>query len=191
MMQKAIFLDRDGTINHDPGYIKDPSIVKILPGVAEGIKRLKDDFGFKMIVISNQAGVSKGLMTLEDVENVNRRVNELLMEEGAEIDAFYYCPFHPEIDSQEKAKCRKPSPFMIVQAAEDFEVDLSLSYMIGDKASDVEAGINAGVKTVLMESSSTAQEISALHNLGKKPNFTAANFLEACDFVIKDLSGGF
>ena len=191
MMQKAIFLDRDGTINHDPGYIKDPSIVKILPGVAEGIKRLKNDFGFKMLVVSNQAGVSKGLMTLEDVENVNRRVNELLMEEGAEIDAFYYCPFHPEIDSQEKAKCRKPSPFMIVQAAEDFEVDLSLSYMIGDKASDVEAGINAGVKTVLMESSSTAQEISALHNLGKKPNFTAANFLEACDFVIKDLSGGF
>lgn len=189
-MQRAIFLDRDGTINHDPGYIKDPSEIIILAGVAEGIKKLKEDFGFKMIVISNQAGVAKGLMTCDDVEAVNLRINELLMIEGASIDAFYYCPHHPDVDSPEKSICRKPSPFMIVQAAEDFKIDLSHSYMFGDKSSDVECGINAGLKTVLLISESIEKEISTLHNLGKKPNFTAANFNEACDFVIKDLSGG-
>ncbi|MFA7229302.1 MAG: HAD family hydrolase [Melioribacteraceae bacterium] len=190
-MRRAIFLDRDGTINHDPGYIKDPSLIVILPGVAEGIKKLKEEFGYKMIVVSNQAGVSKGLMTIEDVDAVNSRVNELLLSQGASIDAFFYCPFHPDNDPEEKSICRKPSPFMIVQAAEEFKIDLSQSYMIGDKSSDVEAGINAGVKTILLESENTTKEISALHNLGKKPNFTAANFSEACDFVIKDLSGGF
>lgn len=189
-MHKAMFLDRDGTINHDPGYIKDPSLVVILPGVAAGIKKLKDEFGFKIIVISNQAGISKGLMTSEDVDSVNLRVNELLKMNGTSIDAFYYCPFHPDNDPPEKSDCRKPSPFMIVQAAADFNIELDQSYMIGDKSSDVEAGLNAGVKTILLRSEFTAKEISTLHNLGKKPNFTAANFTEACDFVIKDFSGG-
>lgn len=189
-MQRAIFLDRDGTINHDPGYIKDPSDIIILPGVAEGIKKLKNDFGFKVIVVSNQAGVAKGLMTLQDVDSVNLKVNELLMAEGTSVDAFYYCPYHPDFDSPEKSNCRKPSPLMIVQAADELKIDLSKSYMFGDKSSDVECGINAGVKTVLLVSESIEKEISALHNLGKKPNFTAANFIQACDFVIKDLSGG-
>ncbi len=183
-------MDRDGTINHDPGYIKDPSSIVILPGVAEGIKKLKDEFGFKIIVISNQAGVSKGLMTIQDVDSVNIKVNELLNTAGTSVDAFYYCPFHPDNDPPEKSICRKPSPFMIVQAAADYDIILSQSYMMGDKWSDVEAGLNAGVKTILLESEFTAKEISALHNLGKKPNFTAANFTEACDFVIKDFSGG-
>ena len=183
-------MDRDGTINHDPGYIKDPSEIVILPGVAEGIKKLKNDYGFKIIVVSNQAGVAKGLMTREDVEAVNSKVNELLKKEGASVDSFYYCPFHPDIDPPEKSNCRKPSPLMIVQASAEFDIDLSLSYMIGDKWSDVESGINAGVKTVLLESITINKEISTLLNLGKKPNFTAANFSEACDFVINDLSGG-
>ena len=189
-MQRAIFLDRDGTINHDPGYIKDPSEITILLGVPEGIKKLKDNFGFKIIVISNQAGVSKGLMTIEDVDAVNLKINELLIKQGTSVDAFYYCPYHPDIDPPEKSICRKPSPLMIVQAAEEFKIDLSHSYMMGDKWSDVECGINAGVKTILLHSSTIEKEISALHNLGKKPNFTAANFSEACDFVIIDLSGG-
>ncbi len=189
-MQRAIFLDRDGTINHDPGYIKDSSEIVILPGVAEGIKKLKNEFGFRVIVISNQAGVAKGLMTIEDVDAVNRRINELLMEEGTSVDSFYYCPFHPDIDPPEKSICRKPSPLMIVQAAEEFDIDLSQSYMIGDRSSDVESGINAGVKTILLVSLMIEKEISVLHNLGKKPNFTAANFTEACNFVIHDLTGG-
>lgn len=190
MTTRALFLDRDGTINHDPGYIKDPSEVVILPGVAEGIKKLKEEYGFKIIVVSNQAGISKGLMTHEDVENVNEKINKLLLADGTSVDAFYFCPFHPDFDSPEKTICRKPSPFMIVQAAEEHKISLSGSYMIGDKASDVESGLNAGVKSILLRGPSFDKEISTLHNLGKKPNFVAANFKDACDFIIKDFSGG-
>jgi len=190
MKHHAIFLDRDGTLNHDSGYIKDPSKVVLLPGVSEGIRKLKNEYGFKAIVISNQAGVSKGIMTIEDVDSINDHINELLDKEGTGIDAFYYCPFHPDFDPPEKLNCRKPSPVMIVQAASEHEIDLSKSYMIGDKASDVESGINAGVKTILLNSEATNNEISILHNLGKKPNFTAANFKEVCDFIINDFSGG-
>ena len=190
MITRALFLDRDGTINHDPGYIKDPAQVVILSGVSEGIRKLKELYGFKIIVVSNQAGISKGLMAHEDVINVNAKINELLSSEGASIDAFYYCPFHPDNDPPEKTICRKPSPFMIVQAAEEHKISLSGSYMIGDKASDVECGLNAGVKSILLHGHSFDNEISTLHNLGKKPNFVAANFKDACDFIIKDLSGG-
>ncbi len=190
MKHHAIFLDRDGTINHDSGYIKDPSEVVLLPGVSEGIKKLKNEFGFKAIVVSNQAGVAKGIMTIADVEAVNVRINNLLKKYGTNVDAFYYCPFHPDFDPPEKSICRKPSPFMIVQAAEEQAIDLSRSYMIGDKASDIESGISAGVKTILIIGEDNRNEISILHNLGKKPNFTAANFKEVCDFIINDFSGG-
>lgn len=190
MKHYAIFLDRDGTINHDSGYIKDPSNVILLSGVSEGIKKLKDEYGFKAIVISNQAGVSKGIMTSGDVDSVNDRINHLLKQNGTAIDAFYYCPFHPDFDPPEKSNCRKPSPVMIVQAAAEHEIDLSKSYMIGDKSSDIECGINAGVKTVLIDYEADHNEISILHNLGKKPNFTTANFKEVCDFIINDFSGG-
>lgn len=102
MLIPAVFLDRDGTINYDSGYIKEPEKVIIMEGVSEGIRKLKRQFGFKIIVISNQAGVAKGLLTLEDVESVNNKIYEILLEEGAEIDAFYYCPFHPDYDPPEK-----------------------------------------------------------------------------------------
>jgi D,D-heptose 1,7-bisphosphate phosphatase len=190
MLQHAIFLDRDGTINFDTGYVKNPDDVHLMEGVAEGIRKLKDLFGFKMIVVSNQAGVSKGIMTIEDVEIVNAKVNELLQKEGTCIDAFYYCPFHPDNDPPAKTVCRKPSPFMILKAAEEHNIDLKKSYMIGDKTSDVDAGINANIKTVFINAGNTADEISILYNLGKKPNFVAANFNIACDFIIKDFSGG-
>jgi len=186
----AIFLDRDGTINFDPGYIKNPDEVYLLDGVAEGIRKLKDQFGFKIIVISNQAGVSKGLMTIQDVENINYKINNLLSNHGTSIDYFYYCPFHPDYDPPDKSECRKPSPKMIFKAAKDHQINLNNSYMIGDRASDIEAGINANLKSVLLKSKNSDVEISMLQSLGKNPNFVAANFLDACDFIINDLSGG-
>ena len=183
-------MDRDGTINFDPGYIKNPDEVHLLDGVAEGIRKLKGDFGFKIVVISNQAGVSKGLLTVTDVEAVNKKVNLLLQKEGTSIDAFYYCPYHPDFDTTDKTICRKPSPYMILKAADELKIDLANSYMVGDKMSDVEAGINAGTKTVYLTHELSNDEISILHNLGKKPNFVAANFHDACDFILKDFSGG-
>ncbi|MBI5806801.1 MAG: HAD family hydrolase [Ignavibacteriales bacterium] len=189
MSNIAIFLDRDGTINFDPGYIKNPDDVKILPGVSEGIRKLKVELGFKIVVVSNQAGVSKGLMTLEDVHAVNNRIQELLKKENAEIDAFYFCPFHPDYDDEEKSKCRKPSPLMLLKAAEELDIDLTRSFMVGDRAGDVEAGLNAGVKSILLQSEIAEEEIRNLESKNLSPLFIAKNFLDACEFIIKEFGG--
>lgn len=190
MTNRAVFLDRDGTINFDSGYIKDPDSVVILDGVTEGIKKLRNDYGFKIIVISNQAGVSRGLITIEDVELVNEKVKSLLAKEYAILDAIYYCPYHPDYDPPEKTICRKPSPFMVVQAAKNHNINLSESYMVGDRWGDVICGLDAGVKSILLKSDILQDEISILHSRGKNPNFIAANFKDACEYIIKDLSGG-
>jgi len=190
MTQRALFLDRDGTINFDSGYIKDPASVVILDGVIEGIRKLRNKYGFKVIVISNQAGISRGLITIEDVELVNEKIKNLLAEKNAIIDAVYYCPYHPDFDPPEKTICRKPSPFMIVQAAKDYQINLSESYMIGDRWGDVICGLDAGVKSILLKSDFLEKEISTLHSRSKNPNFIAANFKDACEYIIKDLSGG-
>jgi D,D-heptose 1,7-bisphosphate phosphatase len=189
MSNVAIFLDRDGTINFDPGYIKNPDDVKILPGVSEGIRKLKVELGFKIVVVSNQAGVSKGLMTLEDVHAVNNRIQELLKKENAEIDAFYFCPFHPDYDDEEKSKCRKPSPLMLLKAAEELDIDLTRSFMVGDRAGDIEAGLNAGVKSILLQSEIAEEEIKNLESKNLSPLFIAKNFLDACEFIIKEFGG--
>lgn len=188
-MNKAVFLDRDGTINVDTGYVKDPKDVKILPGVIEGIRKLKELFGFKIVVISNQAGVAKGLMTINDVEAVNNKIKEIFKNDNVEIDAFYYCPFHPDYDDEEKSKCRKPSPFMILKAEEELNIDLKKSYMIGDRSSDIEAGENAGVKTILLKSEIYNNELNDLKKKNINPNFVANSFLDACEFIIKDFGG--
>jgi len=185
MLTPAVFLDRDGTINIDFGYIKDPNLVKLFPFVPEGIKLLKN-FGFKIIVISNQAGISYGIMTHADVKNVNNKINELLLGFDTYIDAFYYCPFHPDYNSPEEALCRKPSPDMIVQASKELQLDLMKSYMVGDKSSDILCGLNAGVKTVLLDYEGNTEEINILQNQGKKPNFVAANFIEVYNFITSD-----
>jgi D,D-heptose 1,7-bisphosphate phosphatase len=188
-MNKAIFLDRDGTINIDTGYIGDVNLVSLFPGVAEGIKKLKDQLGFIIIVISNQSGITRGLITSEDVDRVNNRINELLELTKTNIDAFYYCPFHPDYDSQEKCKCRKPSPQLVFESSKKFNVDLTKSYFAGDKVSDIECGKNAGIKTVLIRNSLNEAEIIQLQNSQNSPNFVAGDFLTFVDFIEKDSIG--
>ena len=186
MNNHAVFLDRDGTINIDPGYLGDPDSVELYDGVAEGIYKLKVIHNFKIIVISNQSGITRGLITEKDVKAVNNRINELLSSHSTSIDSFYYCPFHPEFDHEEKCKCRKPSPDMIFQAARDFDIDLTKSYMVGDTASDIECGKNAGIKSILIKNTLKNGEINLLKDAGKTPNFVAHNFLDVCNYIIKD-----
>lgn len=188
MSNCAVFLDRDGTINEDPGYLGDPNSVKLLPGVAEGISELKTKLDFKIIVISNQSGIARGLITHEQVIEVNEKINTLLSEQNTEIDVFYFCPFHPEFSSEEDAECRKPSPKMIKHAAAENDIDLSRSYMIGDKALDVLCGINAGIKTILINSETVSEEINSLKKELKSPNFVADNFLDAVNFIKQDFN---
>jgi D-glycero-D-manno-heptose 1,7-bisphosphate phosphatase len=190
MKTPAVFFDRDGTINIDPGYLGDPELVKLFPNVPQSISKLRNIFGFKIVVVSNQSGISRGLISSKDVNNVNLKINELLKPENALIDAFYFCPYHPQFSPAEKCSCRKPSPEMILTAAKDLNIDLSKSYMVGDKASDIISGYNAGVKTVLISTSENDEQINILQKEDKRANFVAENFSSACNFICHDFSGG-
>ncbi|SNR88374.1 D-glycero-alpha-D-manno-heptose-1,7-bisphosphate 7-phosphatase [Desulfurobacterium atlanticum] len=141
-MKKAIFLDRDNTLIEDEGYIHEPEKVKLLPTVGEGLKLLKEK-GFLLIVVSNQSGIGRGYFKEEDFHAVNKKLNSLLKENfNVEIDDFFFCPHKPD----DNCLCRKPKTLLFKKAAEKWKINISESFMIGDKEIDVEAGKNAGCK---------------------------------------------
>jgi D-glycero-D-manno-heptose 1,7-bisphosphate phosphatase len=141
-MAKAVFLDRDETLNPDPGYISDPGNFMLYPWVSHELKRLKDA-GFLLVIISNQSGVGRGLIPHGALEAIHQKLNHLLHAAvGIEIDHFAICTHRPE----EECLCRKPKPKLILDSAAQFGIELSDSYMIGDRESDRLAGLNAGVK---------------------------------------------
>jgi len=189
MKNFAVFLDRDGTINYDPGYLGNPDLVKLFPGTGKALSSLKNDLKFKLIVISNQSGIARGFISKADVDSVNDRINLLLAPFNAQIDRFYYCPFHPDFSTAEESRCRKPSPEMVLKAANDFDIDLSGSYFIGDSVSDIKCGVNAGVKTILIQVSDDKDRICALKKENILPNFVARNLQEASIFIKKDFNG--
>ncbi len=184
MNQRAVFLDRDGTLNIDPGYLGDPDNVKLYPGVCEGIAELKRN-GYKIIVISNQSGITRGLITEEQVNAVNEKINSILRaESNTSIDAFYYCPYHPDFDDEEKTKCRKPNPDMVLRASEEYGINLSESFFLGDTVADIKCGKNAGCETIFISNGSNEDELIKLHNKNILPTFKARNFLNACEFIL-------
>jgi D-glycero-D-manno-heptose 1,7-bisphosphate phosphatase len=151
-VERAVFLDRDGTIIEHVDYVYDCSQVKLIPRASEAI-RLLNESGFKVIIITNQPGVARGYFTEETVREINKYVQECLAKEGARIDEVYYCPHHAEGTIEEYAKecdCRKPKPGMIVRAVHELGIDLEGSFAIGDRTIDVEAGERAGCRTVLL-----------------------------------------
>ena len=140
-LSPAVFMDRDGTIMEDTHYCSNPKDVRIFPGVAEALRRLKSR-GFKLIVITNQSGIGRGLFTLDQYRAVE---GELLRQLGdGLIDATYYCPDVPG----QPSNCRKPAPGMVVQATRDHQIDLSRSFLVGDKEIDVGCAHNAGVRAI-------------------------------------------
>lgn len=142
LLKKAVFLDRDGTLNEDPGYLSDPDQLKLLPGVGEGLAALKKA-GFLLIVISNQSGVGRGLIKDVTLPLIHSKMNELLKVWQVHIDDFYFCSHKPE----DFCQCRKPKPKLIYDAILKYGIDLSRSVMIGDKITDAEAGKNAGIQS--------------------------------------------
>lgn len=151
-MCKTIFLDRDGTINEEVHYLHRPEDFKLLPGAARAI-RLWNENGFWVVVVTNQAGVARGYYTEEEVKALHRYANRLLAEQGAHIDAFYYCPHHPDhgIGPYKKAcHCRKPETGMFEEAQKARPVDKAHSFMVGDKWLDIQAGARFGVRTALV-----------------------------------------
>jgi D-glycero-D-manno-heptose 1,7-bisphosphate phosphatase len=138
---RAVFVDRDGTIIHDADYCSDPSQVRAFDGAADALRRLKNA-GFKIIVITNQSGIGRGFFTEKQYRAVEAEVSRQLGD--GLIDATYFCPDAPG----QPSKCRKPAPGMVLQAAKDHDVDLSRSFLIGDKEIDAECAHNAGVRAI-------------------------------------------
>jgi len=144
-MNRAVFLDRDGTIIAEKNYLKNPEQVVILPGAPEALKSLQDA-GFKLFIITNQSGIGRGYYTVGDMHRVNDRLLEELGRQGVRIEKIYFAPEAPE----EPSRGRKPSPQFLFDARDEFGIDLAQSYMIGDKLIDLECGWNAGVKKSIL-----------------------------------------
>jgi len=177
-MNKAIFLDRDGTLNEDTMYPYKLEDFKLLPGVLDGLKRLKDDFIF--VIVTNQSGIGRGIFTERDMNTFNEKLLEELKKENIEIKKIYHCPHTPE----EVCSCRKPSTKYIKAAAKEFGIDIKKSWTLGDHAHDIEMGIKAGTTTVYLLTGHGKKHFDDLEKHNIKPDFIAENFVEATEFII-------
>ena len=189
MGRPSVFLDRDGTVIVDKVHLTDPDDVELVPGAAEAVRRL-NEAGLFTVIVSNQSVVARGLATHEMVRAANDRVQELLLEEGAYIDAFYYCPHHEDFSGP--CDCRKPKPGMLFDASVEHDLDLARSFMVGDWWSDVGAGHAAGVTTILVRGSSWdgVPVETKLREHGLAPGRTAEGLGQAVDLILEEIGSG-
>ncbi len=183
--RRAIFLDRDGTLIHDPGYLADPEGVVLLPGVADGLRALARA-GFVFVIVTNQSGISRGRYTVADYDKVAARVVEELAVHGVELHAAYFCPYHPEgntppfnTDHPE----RKPLPGMWLRAAEEHGLELATSWSIGDGERDVVAGKRAGTRGILLAGGRDKWPLPVVGPYDA--DFVARDFREAVLFILR------
>jgi D-glycero-D-manno-heptose 1,7-bisphosphate phosphatase len=169
----AVFFDRDGTLMRDADYCDDPAKVEVFEGAADALRQLKGR-GFKIVVITNQSGIGRGYMTEDAYRAVEREFESQLG--GDVIDATYFCPHSPEMTCD----CRKPEPGMLRRAAEEHQLDLTKSYLVGDKDSDIECGKRAGTKTILVE---TGYGRSADHD---RPDVVVTDVKGAAAYILKE-----
>ena len=184
--QSAIFIDRDGTINDDIGYVSAPDELVIYPFAAEAV-RLINESNLKAIVITNQSGIARGLYTESTLDQIHDRMREELARGGARIDAIYYCPHHPRIGDDRYRKmcdCRKPGTGMLRQAARDHGIDLALSYVIGDKASDINLATCAGARGVLVMTGYGRETLAAQDRWPCAPAIIAEDLLDGVKRIL-------
>jgi D-glycero-D-manno-heptose 1,7-bisphosphate phosphatase len=182
MANKAIFLDRDNTIIEDPGYINNPDQVKLLDSAPEALSSLKA-MGYKLVVVSNQSGVARGIVTEEVLGQIHKRLEQLLAEKGVSLDRIYYCPYH--IDGvipkyRKDSDWRKPNPGMLLAAGRDMDIDLKESWMVGDTTGDIEAGARAGCRTIMLASRTHEQK---LRPGTPAPDYKAVNLKEVVNII--------
>jgi len=178
----AVFLDRDGTINVEKDYLYRIDEFEFTPGAVEAI-RLLNQAGYLVVVVTNQSGVARGYYTEADVKTLHAHINQVLNSQGARVDAWYYCPHHEQGKPPYNlaCDCRKPMPGMLRQAAVDHAIDLTRSWMVGDKPADIEAGQAAGCRPVLVMTGYGAETADALPSeVPCYPDLlTAAQFIAA------------
>jgi len=184
MSNKAIFLDRDGTLIEDPGYLNHPEQVKLLEGVAEALIELRN-MGYMLIVTTNQSAVARGIVSEKILGEIHNRLRQLLAERGAYLDQIYYCPYHPDgviPKYRKESEWRKPNPGMLLAASEDMDIDLSQSWKIGDSSRDIEAGLRAGCKTILVTRLSRYTTTYGKPDEAK-PDYKSVNMKEAVNII--------
>ena len=171
MANRAVFLDRDGTMAKDVHYCRRPEDFELLPGTAKSVKLLSDH-GFKVIVVTNQSGIGRGYFTEETLSLIHEKMKQDLAREDAFVDAIYYCPHHPD----DNCDCRKPKPALVLQAARDYDVDLSRSFVIGDLPMDIGLGRAVGAKTILISQEKSSELM---------PDHVAANLYQAAKWIVR------
>jgi D-glycero-D-manno-heptose 1,7-bisphosphate phosphatase len=179
---KAVFLDRDGTLIVERGYITVPEGVELIPGAAAAVARLRDA-GWKVFVVTNQGAVAKGMISEDELGLIHLRMLALLAEAGAQVDGVYYCPHHPDGDQirySVECDCRKPRPGLLERAAGEHEIDLAESVMIGDTLRDLEAGRAAGARGVLVLTGHGAQTVAEEHGA----DYVAADLAAAVEWLL-------
>lgn len=186
MKRKAVFLDRDGTLNKDVGYPNSFEAIEIYPYSYEAVRRI-NSAGFLAVVVTNQSGIGRGLIEEKKLEDIHRSMSDLFVQNNARLDRFYYCPHY--IDSiipkyRKDCACRKPNPGMALKAAEDLNIALKGSYMVGDKMEDIEFGLNFDARSVLLLTGHGQKALRKLSEKGVQPAFVAKNLLEAIDWIL-------
>jgi D-glycero-D-manno-heptose 1,7-bisphosphate phosphatase len=180
---KAIFMDRDGTVSEEVGYMYHAGLYKPFPWTGEAVRKINDS-GYKAILITNQAGVERGYFPESMVHEVHSVLDAELNRWSAHLDGIYYCPHRPET----QCDCRKPKPGMILRASQEMSIELAESYMIGDRFVDVQAAHGAGVKSVLLRSGDGLAEIEKFGKSSPiQPHFIADNLLHAVEAILNGL----
>ncbi|MBN1156896.1 D-glycero-beta-D-manno-heptose 1,7-bisphosphate 7-phosphatase [Candidatus Woesearchaeota archaeon] len=177
-MNKAIFLDRDGTVNEDSGYVNRIEEFYLIPGAVDGLRLLKNA-GFKLFFITNQSGIGRGYYKEENFHSFQEHLLKELKKHGITIEKTHFCPHHPD----DECDCRKPNPKSIIDMTKEFDIDLKKSFTIGDHPSDIELGKNAGIKAVFVLTGHGKKE---QHNLKEKPDYIADNLLKAAEWIVKN-----
>lgn len=178
---KAVFIDRDGTINVDVHYLDAPNKFEMYPGVGEGVKKLKEN-GFKIIVVTNQSGVARGYFTEKQLFSIHERMKKEIQKFNVILDGIYYCPHHPT----DNCSCRKPNTGLFEKAIKDNNIEVNRSYMLGDKITDISAGKKIGAKTILIPEMHMREKILMEKKIWDSyPDYIAYNFTDAVERILQ------
>ena len=194
MPGRAIFLDCDGTLVEEVGYLRRLQDLRVLPHTLEALSRINTS-GSLAIVVTNQSAIARGLLSEDELCEIHGSLSDLCSRQGARIDAFYYCPHHPregEGPYRRECDCRKPKPGLLVRAADDLKIDLKASHLVGDRLRDVEAGHQAGCQSVLLRTGYGIDELNLMRSGEsesnselKRPDFVAEHILEGVAWILE------
>lgn len=186
-MNRAVFLDRDGTVTEEVGYLTDIDMLRLIPGAGYAVRRL-NQAGVKVVLVTNQSGVARGYFPESLVHAAHNKLIQMLRDEGAALDGIYYCPHHPTAGNSEytvACDCRKPGTGLLDRAAIELDIDIAGSFVVGDKWSDVELGQRAGAKTILVRTGFRPDDPGNIRPPHvKEPDFTAHDLSEAVEWIL-------